>query len=95
MAIKSQQHFRGGFQHIAGTIIRCDDEQLPCYSGGQFELGIGRTQVQEIASLCFPGGPNDCAPVLFADCKAVVVGAAHAGWPDRRGCAAPTWQTAR
>jgi microcystin degradation protein MlrC len=24
VAIKSQQHFRGGFQQIAGTIIRCD-----------------------------------------------------------------------
>jgi microcystin degradation protein MlrC len=24
VAIKSQQHFRGGFQHIAGTIIRTD-----------------------------------------------------------------------
>jgi microcystin degradation protein MlrC len=24
VALKSQQHFRGGFQQLAGTIIRCD-----------------------------------------------------------------------
>ncbi|MBC7461121.1 MAG: hypothetical protein H7287_07140 [Thermoleophilia bacterium] len=47
------------------TIEACDAAGIACYSGGQFELGIGRTQVQSIASLCFPDGPNDCAPVMF------------------------------
>jgi len=28
VCIKSQQHFRGGFQHLAGTIIRCDTPGL-------------------------------------------------------------------
>ena len=32
------------------------------YAGGQFELGVGRAQIQALASLFYPGGPNDCAP---------------------------------
>jgi hypothetical protein len=55
----------GSLERLLGTIIRCDDEGIPCYAGGQFELGIGRTQVQSIASLCFPDAPNDCAPVMY------------------------------
>jgi hypothetical protein len=55
----------GSLERLLGTIMLCDDEGIPCYSGGQYELGIGRTQVQEIASLCYPDAPNDCAPVMF------------------------------
>lgn len=55
----------GSLERLLRTIALCDDEGLPCYAGGQFELGIGRTQVQAIASLCFPDAPNDCAPVMF------------------------------
>ena len=35
------------------------------YGGGQFELGIGRTQIQELASLFHPDMPNDVAPAEF------------------------------
>lgn len=52
----------GSLERLLATIVRCDDEGIPCYSGGQYELGIGRTHVQSIASLCFPDAPNDCAP---------------------------------
>ena len=55
----------GSLERMLETIALCDREGIPCYSGGQYELGIGRTQVQAIASLCFPDGPNDCAPVMF------------------------------
>lgn len=55
----------GSLERLLGTIALCDEHGIPCYSGGQFELGIGRTQVQAIASLCFPDAPNDCAPVMF------------------------------
>jgi L-alanine-DL-glutamate epimerase-like enolase superfamily enzyme len=55
----------GSLERLLGTIALCDAEGLPCYAGGQFELGIGRTHVQAIASLCFPDAPNDCAPVMF------------------------------
>jgi len=32
------------------------------YGGGQFELGPGRRQLQVLASLFYPDGPNDIAP---------------------------------
>ena len=35
------------------------------YGGGQFELGIGRVQIQELASLFHPDMPNDVAPAAF------------------------------
>jgi len=55
----------GSLERLLGTIDLCEREGIPCYSGGQYELGVGRTQVQAIASLCFPDAPNDCAPVMF------------------------------
>ena len=35
------------------------------YGGGQFELGPGRGQIQYLASLFHPDGPNDVAPGGF------------------------------
>ena len=32
------------------------------YGGGQFELGGGRLQIQRLASVFYPDGPNDVAP---------------------------------
>ena len=32
------------------------------YGGGQFELGVGRGQIQYLASLFHPDTPNDVAP---------------------------------
>ena len=31
------------------------------YGGGQFELGVGRDQIQLLAALFHPGTPNDVA----------------------------------
>ena len=35
------------------------------YGGGQFELGHGRRQIQMLASLFYPDGPNDVAPSAY------------------------------
>ena len=35
------------------------------YGGGQFELGVGRGQIQHLASLFHPDTPNDTAPGGF------------------------------
>lgn len=35
---------------------------IAAYGGGQFELGSGRGQIQALASLFHPDGPNDVAP---------------------------------
>ena len=32
------------------------------YGGGQYELGPGRPQIQRLASIFYPDGPNDVAP---------------------------------
>ncbi len=52
-----------------GTVARllecieyCDESAIRMYGGGQFELGIGRHQIQALASVFYPDGPNDVAP---------------------------------
>ena len=40
----------------------CAAEGIELYGGGQFELGPGRGQIQYLASLFHPDGPNDVAP---------------------------------
>jgi hypothetical protein len=43
----------------------CESRGVSMYGGGQFELGVGRTQIQELASLFHPDMPNDVAPSVF------------------------------
>ncbi len=52
-----------------GTVARllecieyCDTNAIRMYGGGQFELGVGRHQIQRLASVFYPDGPNDVAP---------------------------------
>jgi hypothetical protein len=40
----------------------CAQRGIALYGGGQFELGPGRGQIQVLASLFNPEGPNDVAP---------------------------------
>jgi hypothetical protein len=55
-----------------GTIRRlfdaydyCAEEGIGLYGGGQFELGVGRGQIQLLAALFHPDAPNDVAPSGF------------------------------
>jgi hypothetical protein len=41
---------------------RCAERGIALFGGGQFELGPGRGQIQLLASLFHPDGPNDVAP---------------------------------
>jgi hypothetical protein len=43
----------------------CERRGVAMYGGGQFELGVGRAQIQELASLFHPDMPNDVAPAEF------------------------------
>jgi hypothetical protein len=43
----------------------CIANGVAMYGGGQFELGIGRVQIQELASLFHADMPNDVAPAAF------------------------------
>ena len=43
----------------------CEERGIAIYGGGQFELGPGRQQIQHLASLFHPDGPNDVAPTAY------------------------------
>jgi hypothetical protein len=41
---------------------RCAEQGIQLYGGGQFELDVGRGQIQLLAGLFHPDSPNDTAP---------------------------------
>jgi len=43
----------------------CAAAGVTLYGGGQFELGVGRSQIQLLASLFHPEAPNDVAPAGY------------------------------
>jgi L-alanine-DL-glutamate epimerase-like enolase superfamily enzyme len=43
----------------------CEGRGIALYGGGQFELGVGRGQIQLLAALFHPDAPNDVAPAAF------------------------------
>ena len=45
----------------------CTERGIGLYGGGQFELGPGRGQLQYLASIFHPDGPNDIAPNGYND----------------------------
>ena len=45
----------------------CAANDILLYGGGMFELGPGRGQIQYLASLFHPDGPNDVAPRAYND----------------------------
>jgi len=45
----------------------CEARGIALYGGGMFELGPGRGQIQYLASLFHPSGPNDVAPGAYND----------------------------
>ena len=44
---------------------RCEERGIRLYGGGQYELGIGRGQIQLLASLFHPDASNDVAPAGY------------------------------
>lgn len=52
----------GTVERLCSCLDHCLREGIEMYAGGQFELGVGRAQIQAVASLFYPDGPNDCAP---------------------------------
>src|SRR3954465_12540728 len=55
----------GGLRELCETYDYCAERGIRMYGGGQFELGVGRGQIQYLASLFHPDTPNDTAPVGF------------------------------
>ena len=52
----------GSVRELFAVYEYCEANVIAMYGGGQFELGPGRGQIQYLASLFHPAGPNDVAP---------------------------------
>lgn len=52
----------GTVESLLTFLDYCERRGITLYGGGQFELGVGRGQIQALASLFYPDSPNDVAP---------------------------------
>ena len=52
----------GGLRSLLDAYDYCAERGIGNYGGGQFELGVGRGQIQYLASLFHADAPNDVAP---------------------------------
>jgi hypothetical protein len=55
----------GSLRRLFETYDYCAAHGIGTYGGGMFEQGPGRGQLQYLASLFHPDGPNDLAPVTY------------------------------
>jgi L-alanine-DL-glutamate epimerase-like enolase superfamily enzyme len=55
----------GGLRNLLDAYDFCARNGIGNYGGGQFELGVGREQIQYLASLFHADAPNDVAPTGF------------------------------
>jgi len=55
----------GSVERLFGGYDYCAEQGIGAYGGGQFELGVGRDQIQLLAALFHPETPNDVAPGGF------------------------------
>jgi L-alanine-DL-glutamate epimerase-like enolase superfamily enzyme len=55
----------GGLRTLLDAYDYCSARGIGNYGGGQFELGVGREQIQYLASLFHADAPNDVAPSGF------------------------------
>jgi hypothetical protein len=55
----------GGLRNLLDAYDYCAARDIANYGGGQFELGVGREQIQYLASLFHADAPNDVAPTGF------------------------------
>ena len=55
----------GGIKPLFDAYDYCAQHGIGAYGGGQFELGVGRGQIQYLASIFHPDTPNDTSPSGF------------------------------
>lgn len=55
----------GTLERLCEAYDYCARHRITTYGGGQFELDIGRHQIQTLASLFHSDGPNDVSPVAY------------------------------
>jgi L-alanine-DL-glutamate epimerase-like enolase superfamily enzyme len=61
----------GGLRPLFELNRYCEERGIQRYGGGQFELGVGRGQIQYLASVFHPDTPNDVAPGGYNDVEPV------------------------
>ncbi len=59
----------GTLERLFEFYERCEEEGIDLYGGGQFELSVGRGQIQLLAALFSADGPNDVAPGGYNDAE--------------------------
>ncbi|KYH25664.1 hypothetical protein HAPAU_23390 [Halalkalicoccus paucihalophilus] len=57
----------GSVESLFETVDHCTEHGITTYGGGQFELDVGRGQIQALASLFYPDSANDVAPGVYND----------------------------
>ena len=60
----------GTVRALLDCVERARAAGIELYGGGQFELGVGRGQIQALASLFYADGPNDVAPIGYNEPEA-------------------------
>ena len=55
----------GGLRPLLEIYEHCAEHGVAMYGGGMGELGPARMQIQLLAALFHPDGPNDVAPPAF------------------------------
>jgi L-alanine-DL-glutamate epimerase-like enolase superfamily enzyme len=55
----------GSLRELCAIYDYCEADGIRLYGGGQFELGVGRAQIQTLASLFHGDSPNDVAPTVY------------------------------
>lgn len=66
-AINSKPSRWGSIEELMRVYAHCEGNGLAVYGGGQGEVGLGRGQIQYLASLYHPDTPNDTAPAGYND----------------------------
>jgi L-alanine-DL-glutamate epimerase-like enolase superfamily enzyme len=59
----------GDLRSLFAVYDECESRGLLMYGGGMGEVGVGRDQIQLLASLFHPDGPNDTAPSGYNEDK--------------------------
>jgi hypothetical protein len=57
----------GSVKRLFDFYDACEAHGIALYGGGQYELGVGRSQIQLLASLFHADAPNDVAPGGYND----------------------------
>jgi len=55
----------GALPELFAAYDYLEDRGIGAYGGGQFELGVGRGQIQALAALFHADAPNDIAPGVY------------------------------